>query len=193
MKYCDIFHPECFYHVFNHAVGSENLFKSHDNFMFFLAKFNKYMSPICKVYCYCLMPNHFHFFIQIKHREVIMKLAKIDSDENFNYHKFLMQQLSNFLNSYAKAFNKQQKRMGALFLDFTKRIEIKDDFSFNALIRYIHQNPVNHGFCKLPSDWNYSSYNAIISPDISIIEIEKNTVLNWFEGVDNFIDFHLAL
>ena len=82
------------------------------------------------------MPNHFHILIQIRDENTIKILAKND-DENLDFHKFIMQKLSNFLNSYAKAFNKQNNRKGALFLDFTKRIKIKDEFYFSKLINYI--------------------------------------------------------
>ncbi|KQR72301.1 hypothetical protein ASF92_03140 [Pedobacter sp. Leaf176] len=94
-----------------------------------------------------------------------------------------------FLNSYAKAFNKQNKRKGALFLDFTRRIEIKDESYFSKLINYIHQNPVHHQFCKLPEDWDYSSYNSIISINKKS-KLERNAVFDWFGGIEEFIAFH---
>ena len=134
------------------------------------------------------MPNHFHFLIQIREEESIMTLAKIKSDENFDYHKFVMQRLSNFLNSYAKAFNKQHSRMGALFLDYTKRAEIKDEANFTSIIKYIHQNPIHHGFCEFVSDWEYSSYNAILKETETFLE--KETIIDWFGSLSNFIDFH---
>ena len=34
MKYFDKFHPGNFYHIYNHAVGDENLFRKHNNFIF---------------------------------------------------------------------------------------------------------------------------------------------------------------
>lgn len=100
-----------------------------------------------------------------------------------------MQQLSNFLNSYAKAFNKQHNRRGALFLDFTRRKEIKDEFYFSRIINYIHQNPVHHRFCKSAADWEYSSYNSIISVNKNT-QLERNAVFDWFRGVEEFIIFH---
>lgn len=188
MKYIDKFQPENFYHIYNHAVGSENLFKKHDNFIFFLNKFDKYMSPIAKTFCYCLMPNHFHILIQIREENTIRILSKQFSEE-FDFHKFIMQQLSNFLNSYAKSFNKQNNRKGALFLDFTRRKEIKDQFYFSKLINYIHQNPVHHGFCKLAGEWDYSSYNSLIAVHKNS-KLERDAVFDWFGGIEEFIAFH---
>ena len=188
MKYFDKFHPANFYHIYNHAVGDENLFRIHDNFIFFLNRYNKYISPIAKTFSYCLMPNHFHILIQVWDVEEIRRLAKNNHDE-FDFHKFIMQQLSNFLNSYAKAFNKQHNRRGALFLDFTRRKEINDEFYFSRIINYIHQNPVHHGFCKSAADWEYSSYNSIISINKNT-KLERNAVFDWFGGIEEFILFH---
>lgn len=188
MKYHAKFHPDNFYHVFNHAVGKENLFNRHENYLFFLAKFDFYISPIAKTYCYCLMPNHFHLLIQIRGEEMIRQLTENNKDD-FDAHKYVMQKISNFLNSYAKAFNKENNRKGALFLDFTKRIEINNAGYFTALINYIHHNPVRHHFCQFPSDWIYSSYNSIISTD-KTSKLERNAVFDWFGGIEQFIHFH---
>jgi len=188
MKYLDKFHPDNFYHIFNHAVGKGNLFNNHDNYVFFLSKFDNYLSPIAKTFCYCLMPNHFHILIQIRDENTLRILSKND-DENFDFHKFVMQKFSNFLNSCAKAFNKQNNRKGALFLDFTRRIEIKDEFYFSKLINYIHQNPVHHQFCKFPEDWDYSPYNSIISINKKS-KLERNAIFDWFGGIEEFVAFH---
>jgi putative transposase len=52
-----------YYHLFNHAIGSDNLFKEKENYLYFLRKYGIYISPVCQTYAYCLMPNHFHFLI----------------------------------------------------------------------------------------------------------------------------------
>ncbi|KQR72302.1 hypothetical protein ASF92_03145 [Pedobacter sp. Leaf176] len=90
MKYLDKFHPDNFYHIFNHAVGKENLFNYHDNYIFFLSKFDDYVSPIAKTFCYCLMPNHFHILVQIRDEDIIRTLAK-NNDESLDFHKFVLQ------------------------------------------------------------------------------------------------------
>ncbi|WP_443937735.1 hypothetical protein [Pedobacter sp. MW01-1-1] len=115
-------------------------------------------------------------------------MAKNNASE-FDFHKFIMQRLSNFLNSYAKAFNKQQNRQGALFLDYTRRKEIDNETYFTKLINYIHQNPVHHGFCKSADEWEYSSYNSIINLN-KTTKIQRNSVFDWFGGIEKFIASH---
>jgi putative transposase len=135
------------------------------------------------------MPNHFHILIQVRDEKTLKELAKIDNGSEFDFHKFIMQKLSNFLNSYAKSFNKQNSRKGALCLDFTKRIEITNEFYFTRVVNYIHQNPVNHGFCKTVSEWNYSSYNSIITLS-KRSKLERSAIFDWFGGIERFVEFH---
>ncbi|MNK30597.1 hypothetical protein D3C87_490170 [compost metagenome] len=184
----EAFQPEKFYHIYNHAVGSDNLFKSHENYLFFLNRYDKYLSPVFKTYAYCLMPNHFHMLIQVRNEETINALTTTTTDET-DFHQLVMQRLSNFLNSYAKAFNKQHDRKGALFIDFTKRKEITNEAYFTRVINYIHQNPIHHGFCKEAKDWAYSSFNSIISMNKSS-KLERNAIFDWFGGIEEFVTFH---
>jgi len=62
--------PANYYHVFNRAVGSKKLFLLNDNYHYFLLQFQNYILPVADVFCYCLLSNHFHFFIRIKEQEV---------------------------------------------------------------------------------------------------------------------------
>jgi putative transposase len=45
--------PDCFYHIYNRANGSERLFLSDDNYRFFLKKYLQCINPIVNTYCYC--------------------------------------------------------------------------------------------------------------------------------------------
>ena len=184
MKYHDTFAPDTFYHIFNHAVGNENLFRNDDNFRYFLKKYDEYTDSIWETYAYCLMPNHFHFLVKVKPYESLLQLPKFSD----NIHEFVMQKLSNLLNAYAKAYNRKYERKGALFLDFTKRTAVSDDAYFTTLVNYIHQNPVHHGFCKTPEEWTYSSYRACLSDKKT--KIKRQEVIEWFGGKAEFERFH---
>lgn len=67
------------------------------------------MTSVCDTLAYYLMPNHIHFLLKTHSEEVIKKHPKYELD----FHKLVMQQLSNLLNSYAKACNKKYQRRGA--------------------------------------------------------------------------------
>jgi hypothetical protein len=58
--------PGAYYHIYNHANGSDNLFRNDDNYMFFLKKYSEFISPVADTFAYCLMPNHFHLAVRMK-------------------------------------------------------------------------------------------------------------------------------
>ena len=186
--------PGQFYHLYNHAVGDENLFRRPENYLFFLERYGQYIFPVARTYAYCLMPNHFHLLVQIREEEELMtyyrayKKRAPKQRSSFDYSSFVMQQFSNFCNSYAKAFNRRFDRKGALFLDYLRRKPVNTENYFTTLLAYIHRNPVHHGFCQHVNDWAYSSLHSISSNKPT--RLERNAVLDWFGGVEPYIAFH---
>ena len=116
------------YHIVSRATGSEKLFTEPENYRFFLQRFDKYISPVADVFAYALLPNHFHFLVEIKPYKILkdihenktkLKVAQFVTKENNIWQpEFVMQQFSNLLNSYTKSFNKRNGRKGALFMDY---------------------------------------------------------------------------
>ena len=58
--------PETTFHIYNRANGNEKLFISAENYRYFIQKYQEHILPIADTFCYCLMPNHFHFLVRIK-------------------------------------------------------------------------------------------------------------------------------
>lgn len=174
--------PDCFYHVYNRAVGNELLFFRKENYIYFLEKYKKYLSPIVNTFAYCLIPNHFHFLIRIKPLRGFQTLAGVEPG------KLVSRQFSHLFNSYAQAINKQQGRKGSLFKNRFKRIKVDDDTYLKQLILYIHLNPSNHGICESYRDWKYSSFSELINKQSGLLNCDE--VINWFGGLDNFIYCH---
>ena len=184
--------PDGIYHVLSRAVGDELLFREEENYRFFLQRYIKYISPIADTFAFTLMPNHFHFIIRIKNETVIQahyKEKKPNKEcKTESIPDFIMEQFSNFLNSYTKSLNKRYARKGALFMDYLRRVEVKTDLQFGATIFYIHKNPVHHGYVKTIADWHWSSFKIFLS--ISPTMLCRNEVLNWFGGKEQFIYYH---
>ena len=42
------------------------MFKSADNYRFFLKKLDNYLTEVLDVYAYCLLGNHFHLLVKVK-------------------------------------------------------------------------------------------------------------------------------
>ena len=187
--------PNKFYHIYNHAVGKDNLFNSSDNFSFFLKKMKLFLENYINVYAYCLMPNHFHFVIQVKERRVILdeyrKKANF-KESNINeldfISMFLSRQFGNLFNSYAQAYNKVNRRMGSLFTNRFKRQVIEDEEYLKTIIVYTHNNPVKAKMVKTAKDWKFSSYNSILSSKDNFVK--RNEVIELFDDVENFIYCH---
>lgn len=58
-----------------------------------------------------------------------------------HYYPILSKQLSNFFNPYTKAFNKQQKQIGSLFMKNFKRKRMDDMKYMKNPVEYIPNNP----------------------------------------------------
>jgi REP element-mobilizing transposase RayT len=71
-----VLEPDKIYHIWTHANGNENLFRTHENYIHFLEKYKKYLLPILDTYAYCLMPNHIHLTVRIKREEEILMFLK---------------------------------------------------------------------------------------------------------------------
>jgi len=189
MTNTDILEPEHFYHCYNRANGKQDLFIEPENYVFFLRKFNKYISPIADFYCYCLMPNHYHFLIRIKDTTALRKFfAQKVSFEFENWPTLLSRQFSNFGNAYAKSFNKVTGRNGSLFSRPFRRKRIQDIDHLRKIVHYIHYNPIEAGLSEKPEDYPYSSYHEICENKSDTVEAK--TVIDWFGDLENFKYVH---
>ena len=183
-NYTALLVPGTTYHIYNRANSNEKLFRETENYLFFLKKYEAHVSPVMDTFCYCLMPNHFHFLVRTKQEEALRQaFPKFETLE-----RLLSKRLSNFFSSYTQAFNKQQNRMGSLFMKNFKRKKITDATYLNNIIRYIHLNPVHANLCKHPEEWPHSSYSEILSDSQTFLM--KEELISWFNDLENFKLFH---
>ena len=141
--YKTIFLPGKHYHVYNHAISQELLFKDLQNYPYFVRRMFDHLEKYVEVNAYCLMPNHYHLLIRVR---------KFSSDE-VHVHNTILQAFSNFQNGYAKAINKRYFRKGRLFQSSVCRVHLGDEQDIVRIKAYIRQNPVDHGFCTSPENW----------------------------------------
>jgi REP element-mobilizing transposase RayT len=191
-----ILSSDSIYHIYNRANGNELLFKTEDNYRYFLQKYDSYISLIAETYCYFLMPNHFHFLVRIKgendltenFKDKIRKDNHKDQTGFKNLSGLVSRQFSNLFNAYSKAFNKQQNRKGSLFIRPFKRKQVTDVQYLKKLVLYIHYNPVEAGLAKNPKYWKFSSYKSFLSKQTT--KLKRAEVISWFNDLDNFIYCH---
>lgn len=193
-----LFQPGQYYHIYHHAIGKENLFLSDENYRYFLRQYSKYLHEVSDTFCYCLMPNHFHFLIRIKELSTLdhihqseprnQTMSRLGESGAPSVHEFVMLRFKHFLNGYAQAYNRMYDRKGGLFLKSLKRKIVAEGDYFLQLVRYIHHNPVHHGFKQKPEDWPYSSFHSILSEKET--KLSRAELLDWFGSKKEFILMH---
>jgi REP element-mobilizing transposase RayT len=206
----EILVPEAYYHIYNRGINSGKIFSSDENYLFFLSKFATYLNPVCDVFAYCLMPNHFHFLIRVKKEEEIRNFAKESNTfvkvqnsndtfvkvQNFDkgyqdkglhtFDSLVSKQIGKFISSYSQAYNKVTNRHGALLESPFKRKRIDSEEYLRNLIVYIHLNPTD-----LKQDfetYNFSSYKSILSN--SKTNLKREEVITVFDDLENYIYSH---
>lgn len=87
----------------------------------------KYVCPeqkLVEIYCYTLMPNHFHFILkEIQQKGISLFFQKI-------------------LSQYSGYFNRKYNRRGPLFESRFKDKPINTNHYFKHLSKYIWNNPI---------------------------------------------------
>lgn len=156
------FEEDQLYHIYNQGNNKQQIFFSHENYLYFLQHYRRTVSPFADTIAYCLMPNHFHFLIHTNN----------DSIQKLKVGSLTLTQLSDgirkCLSNYAVAINKQQHASGSLFRQKTKADVVtksSTDYARN-IFHYIHQNPL-----RAKQNWEYSSYKDYIG-------LRKGTLIN---------------
>jgi len=178
------FKKDQFYHIYNRGNNSQRVFFNRENYLFFLRKIKKHISPFASIVSWCLMPNHFHFVVYINNEKIEVENNNIDHNNQRVKFQTLNQSLGVLLSSYTKAIHNQEKITGSLFQKRTKAKLIYDEIeidpaywnsAFGTLINisegksylqtcveYIHLNPVFSGLVKKSEEWEFSSFRDYI-------------------------------
>ncbi|MBK7449739.1 MAG: transposase [Anaerolineales bacterium] len=205
---------DTYYHIYNRGVNRENIFIEERNYAHFLNLFAKHIEPVCDLFGYCMLRNHFHMLVRVKSEEEIVEYKKTLDKETLRVSSvnsrqggqgslanqdegqarkplgsgYVSDQFSNFFNAYAKAINKAYGRTGSLFQHPFGRVPITSDRQFWNVIAYIHQNPQKHKFVDDFREWKYSS-NGIILGETKT-SVNRGEVLRWFGSKEDYLRLH---
>ena len=131
-----------YYHIYNRGAHRESIFRNEDNYLFVLLKIKHYCRELAlTLIAYCLMPNHYHWLVRQDGEQPAGRLAQ------------------RVFNSYTKAYNKRYVRQGTLFEGRYRAIHVDREAYLRHVCRYIHANPVRHGFVERVELWPYSNYH----------------------------------
>ncbi|MBV6477327.1 MAG: hypothetical protein HGGPFJEG_00065 [Ignavibacteria bacterium] len=177
-----------FFHIYNRGNNHEKIFIEEKNYIYFINKFAKYLHDFIDIYCYSLLPRHFHFVVKIKDIETnFYEFFDIPTDSCKQLSP-IEKAFRDFFISYSKSINKIYGRNGSLFQSKYKRNLIETEAELKRLIAYIHTNPVRIGLCNKIEDWNYSSYNSILQYK-NVSDLSKE-IIKLFGDEDSFVKFH---
>jgi REP element-mobilizing transposase RayT len=133
-------YSKTFYHIYNRGVSKRTLFKSDEDYKYFMYKLAKFKKKYTvEVISFCLMPNHFHLLARTQYKK-----------ENIS--KFM----KSLQLSYAIYFNKKNKHAGHVFQGAYKNKMIRTQISLAKVIQYIANNPVKKKLVVKPDQWPYA-------------------------------------
>jgi putative transposase len=160
-----------YFHVYNRGVNRENIFFREQDYRLFLRIASQCLDGIGMVIlAYCLMPNHFHFALR--------------QDEPYAMPQFFKQ----LCETYAKATNAINGRVGHLFQGPYKPKLVHEPETLSHLSRYIHRNPVEANMVSDPNQWEYSSsreYCGLRPPSFA----ETSIILDHLGGPEHYRDY----
>jgi REP element-mobilizing transposase RayT len=125
--------PGAIFHAMARGNAKQNIFLSREDWECFLRFLTELKTerPF-KLYAYCLMSNHLHLLIE----PVASSISAV---------------MNILLSRYAKYLNRRLGRSGHVFQERFRAPICQKDSYFQALVRYIHLNPVRAGIAAEPS------------------------------------------
>ena len=157
-------------HVFNRGNNHMTLFLEPQDYNWFMQKAHKLgMQNLFWTPAWCLMPNHFHFYLKLKSEDILSEF-------------FQRLQLA-----YAKYFNRKYQRSGHVFEGPFKSVFVdREDYAI-YLCRYIHLNPVKAQLVERPEDWHFSNYAELLKQNPE--EFRNGFYESYFQSPAEYADF----
>lgn len=138
------------YHVIARGNEQRDVFRDDSDRELYLRRLARYQVRFrFRLYAYCLMTNHVHLALEtgaVPLSRIVLALH----------------------GSYAQAFNLRHGRVGHLFQGGHKAYLVQKTTYLQALVRYIHENPVRAGLVHHAADYRWSSdrfYRGKTAPD----------------------------
>jgi putative transposase len=137
-----LFIPNIPCHIIQRGNNKTRIFHENNDCLFFIETLlEARLKYPCKIYSYCLMPNHFHLIINpqsIGNVSLFMKLVG---------------------GKYVRYFNKKYDRTGTLWENRFRSFIIGEESYFIRCLRYVETNPARAGLVKIPESCKWTSYH----------------------------------
>jgi REP element-mobilizing transposase RayT len=107
---------------------------------------------------YCLMGNHYHLVLQTPGPTLARGMRDLNG-------------------AYAQRFNRVHDHVGHVFQGRYHAIVVERGSYLLELIRYVVLNPVRAGLCSKPTQWPWSSHQAVLGRQAAIAALDWRGVL----------------
>lgn len=127
------------YHITARGAGGIPLFAEDVDRLDFLGLLERAVgrfSWTCSAYC--LMSTHYHVVLEARRADLSRGMRWLNG-------------------TYAQRFNGRHQRRGHLFAARFSAWVVHDERHLEATLRYVLENPVRAGICRLPEDWPWSA------------------------------------
>lgn len=132
--------PTGFYHVLARGHDRKAIFRRPDDYFSYLSLFNRFKSnQPCRIFNFCLMPNHIHLLMAAEHPSVLASLMR-RVQQSFQFY-----------------WRKHYHLVGNLWQGRFKSIPIENEAYLLECARYIELNPVRAKLCQNPEQYLWSS------------------------------------
>jgi REP element-mobilizing transposase RayT len=113
-----------------------------------------------------MLRNHFHVLLRVRPLDALMDLCARKPPFNATVAAACdmpSRAFCAFFTAYSQGINKAVPRTGRLFAPHFGRLVVDNEHYFSTVLRYIHRNPVHHGFVSDLREWPWSSFHAMTS------------------------------
>ncbi len=140
----------CPHHIMQRGHNSQVVFHEKEDYVSYLASLKEWKIKLkCKVYAYCLMPNHIHLIV--------------DPGDRIENLGLMMKRLAG---RYTRRVNKRTQRTGSLWEGRFKSSPIQASEYLLACSRYVDMNPVRLGLVSKPDQYSWSSCRYKVGTEI---------------------------
>lgn len=154
LKYGRVILENAYYHIISRGNQKQGVFFEDKDFEKYLNLLSRYKEKYgFKVYAWCLMPNHIHLILDVDKPQ---DLAKVMQGLNL---------------AYAKWFNNKYNKVGHLWQNRYKSMNIQKSQYALDCINYIEANPVRANLKQSPLDYKWSSFSArVLGKNASLLD-----------------------
>ncbi len=135
-----------FFHVFNRANAKLEIFHHDTDYEYFLSLIKRYKKKyMFNLFHWVLLPNHFHFSIEMADQENIIKC------------------IGGLQQAYTQYHHKKWNSAGKLWQGRFKSLPVEKERYLLDCGRYIEMNPVRAGIVEYPWEYKWSSCSVYLT------------------------------